>query len=97
MLDVAALARSLVEGVIEALPDDSDGDREAMKFLVAVRKAATSYMDAIAEGQEHGPDQTGNIWPGCICNDARYELGHMETCPWYGYAPDRPGPDPDPG
>jgi hypothetical protein len=38
-------------------------------------------------------DQTGSPWPGCICNDCRYELGHMETCPCYGLSPDRPDED----
>jgi hypothetical protein len=37
---------------------------------------------------EDPPDVTGNPWPDCICNDARYELGHMESCPAYGRPPD---------
>jgi hypothetical protein len=38
-------------------------------------------------------DQTGNPWPGCICNDWRYEDGHMEACDCYGLPPDRPDAD----
>jgi hypothetical protein len=34
-------------------------------------------------------DQTGDPWPDCVCNDARYELGHMESCPRFGQSPDR--------
>lgn len=38
-------------------------------------------------------DQTGNPWPGCVCNDARYELGHMQSCPAYGLTADRTSMD----
>lgn len=36
-------------------------------------------------------DQTGNPWPDCMCNDARYREGHMECCPAYGRTADAPG------
>lgn len=34
-------------------------------------------------------DQTGDPWSDCVCNDVRYELGHMDSCPRYGDTPDR--------
>jgi hypothetical protein len=51
-----------------------------------------AWREVVMQCIEDPPDVTGNPWPDCICNDARYELGHMEACPAYGRTPDAPAP-----
>jgi len=73
-----------------AWPRDDLGDLEKMVCHIGhavalgiagvameLERLATSYQG-----------RTGRPWPDCVCNDARYALGHMTTCPRYGQAPD---------
>jgi hypothetical protein len=90
-VDISNLARYFVEAMAESLPETKDGHRQMLEFCVALIREATAYAE-IVDGMIANPegDQTGNPWPGCICNDARYELGHMESCAWHGFPPDAP-------
>lgn len=51
-----------------------------------------------------GPDAYDGEFKACVCNTARYEAGHMQTCPLSGYPPEvvvidkrRPGETPGEG
>ena len=72
---------------------DSEGHHASLAYLNWLTEEAERWRAVVMGCIEDPPDVTGNPWPGCICNDARYALGHMESCPAYGRTPDAPDTD----
>jgi hypothetical protein len=94
------LTAKVVNGALEEIEraadregPDPDGRHASLAYLNWLIDDAERWREVVMESIEDPPDVTGNPWPDCICNDARYELGHMESCPAYGRTPDAPAPD----
>jgi hypothetical protein len=90
----------VVNGALEQFEDaanvheaDPNGHHASLAYLNWLTEEVERWREIVMQCIEDPPDVTGNPWPDCICNDARYELGHMESCPAYGRAPDAPTPE----
>lgn len=79
-----------IERAADPSGTDPEGHHSSMAYLNAVAEEVERWRKIVMQCIEDPPDLTGNPWPDCICNDARYELGHMESCPAYGRPPDMP-------
>jgi hypothetical protein len=69
---------------------DPNGHHASLAYLNWLVGEVEDWRTIVMECIEGPPDVTGNPWHDCICNDARYALGHMESCPAYGRSPDAP-------
>ena len=93
--------RAMTERLLETASDhydkaargnelDPSGHHLFLAYLNWLTAKVEKWREIVMQCIEDPPDVTGNPWPDCICNDARYELGHMESCPAYGRPPDMP-------
>jgi hypothetical protein len=98
-----SVTKSVIDNTLEQLEeaadpegDDPKGHHANLAYLNWVAQEVDEWREIVMRLLEDPPDVTGNPWPDCICNDARYELGHMESCPAYGRPPDAPDEAPEP-
>ena len=93
---IRAITENLLEtvsnqyGAAGAPESDPQGHHAFLAYLNWIAAEVESWRTTVLQCIEDPPDVTGNPWPDCICNDARYEVGHMESCPAYGRTPDAP-------
>lgn len=83
------VAGSVIESFVVAFESIADPDTQKSE-LIAFLDWLTVEIEEWRAVAELPPDVTGNPWPDCICNDRRYEIGHMEDCPAFGRTPDMP-------
>lgn len=74
-----------------AAPDGPDpkGLHASLAYLNWLIREAEDQRRVVMECIEGPPEVTGNPWSDCICNDARYEFGHMESARRTGVHPTR--------
>lgn len=97
------ITAKVVDGALEEIEAasrgndaDPNGHHATLAYLNWLAEEVETWRNVVMECIEGPPDVTGNPWPDCICNDARYDLGHMESCPAFGRTADAPLPDEEP-
>jgi hypothetical protein len=89
---VVDTALEQIEAAADPNGNDVDGNHACLAYLNWLAGEVETWRGIVMQCIEDPPDVTGNPWSDCICNDARYVFGHMESCPAYGRTPDEPDP-----